>query len=115
MSGHSSEARDIVFDVTSPDVEVEVLLSPKQHQNNIKSGWVKPSELSLNTLETMETKVANELSDFRKADDDSQKTWSRMFVEKVLIKVSSDPGPTTDPMNRARSRNDSFCSRASIW
>ena len=91
MSGHSSEAREIVLDVPSPDDEVEVLLSPKQHRNSINRGWVAPSELSLNTLETMETKVASELSDFCKADDDSQKTWSRRFVEKVLVKVSSDP------------------------
>jgi len=72
--------------------EVEMIPTPKLDRRN-NGGWVTPSgRYSVNTLNTMDTKVANDLSGFSQTDENSQKTWARRFVEKVLMKVSSDIG-----------------------
>lgn len=71
--------------------------SPIKSNRHFKDSWVGQSTYTLNTsgshdgIRTVESsKVADDLADFAEHDDNSNKTWSRLFVEKVLMKVRHD-------------------------
>ena len=60
-----------------------------------KDTWVGQSTYTLNTNGSQDatiesSKVAEDLADFAEHDDNSNKTWSRLFVENILMKVRHD-------------------------
>lgn len=91
-SHHPSEEGDVVPDMLPKSSTDGSVIKPKRQY---KDSWVGQSTFTLNTSgshdATIESsKVAEDLADFAEHDDNSNKTWSRLFVENVLMKVRHD-------------------------